>query len=242
VNPLATQKITQLRLGAGNLNQFYGETAFLVGQRAPLSGSIQGITDWNSATPYSFNQPVTYLGVQYKSTIPGIATNLNNIPTVTGWVQVDGKDGDLWIQVPPGTNYTFNSSLVGLFQKSNGLWLPMGDSATFAYKILDNTSGTVFTYPALLLPYANFVYTLRRQTYPEVTPNYSQEKQGTYIIQNDGSNLSYTHQFQEIGNDVGCTITPTLSGANVNMNYVASNQGQDLEFQFNLSGWATASL
>lgn len=237
---MALQKFSSLKLGKGPLVQLFAESQIFVEQRAPQSGSIQGITDWNIATPYSYQQPVRYQGSYYRSNI--IGTNLGNTPTVTGWDLVDGKDGDVWIQVPNGTIYSNNSAAVGLFQKVNGTWVPLSASTAFAVKLLDGTSGTAFTYGALLLPYANFTYTIRRQAYPETIPNYSQVKQGSLIVQNDGTNIIYSHEYQELGNDVACILTPVISGVNVQIQYAATTQGQDIEFRFNLSGWATGSL
>lgn len=239
---MATQKLSGIRLGAGNLAQKNGEAEVIVNTRLPYSGRLDGIAEWVNSTPYSYDQPVTYKGIQYKSTIPGSSSNTGNVPTVSGWTQVDGKDGDIWVQVPPGATYSTSSGSVGIFQKINGVWSALSASSALGVKLSNNSTGVCLTFVGLSFPYAEIRYTLRRQIYPEVTPNYAQSRQGVFIVQNDGSNITHSHEYQDFGNDVGCTLTPSLNSSNVIFTYVSDDQGKPLEFKFSISGWGTANL
>lgn len=239
---MAIQKISGFRLGEGSLTQKHHETEIKVQTRPPSNGSIDNISVWSSIVSYSFEQPVTYENKQYRSTVPGSMSNLNNIPTVSGWEEVDGKDGDIWVQVPDQNVYSTTSSSVGMFLKVGGVWTSLGASSGIGVKLLNNYSEICLKFNALSLPYAEITYTNRRQNEPEISPNYSQSRQGKFIIQNNGATLSYTHEYQDFGNDIGCSLIPSISGTEVVLTYTSTDQSKPLEFKFSLNGWATAQV
>lgn len=139
-----------------------------------------------------------------------------------------GKDGDIAVNTStPG----------GVFQRMNGIWQVV--SALLVPLTVNLNDGQIgstnaFQYSAVVFPYAKIQYTLRRGS------DETQKRQGTLVILSDSnSNTSTTLNDEriEFGGDVGVTLTISVSGGIVSINYTSTAQGIPLQLKYLVSGW-----
>lgn len=236
---MAIQKFQGLRIGNGDLLSKNIESEIFVSNLEPNSGTVSN-SPWNSSTSYSLGQNVTYLGRYWTSLTAG---NLGNQPDTSpaNWEEVHGKDGDIWIKVP-ADGFPTGGPDAQLYIKASSEWVPLSDTNPFTAYLNDNqvAADTAFEYPLSLFPYAEITYTIRRDTIPALVPSYGKYKQGKYKVLYNGVDVDWTHEFSEVGNDVGVSISFDVNSGKVRARYTSSSQSQDIELRYIIRGWAAS--
>jgi len=227
---MATPKFRNIKLGPGSSNENDFECKIFVESFSPRDGTPASV-QWDISTSYSTGNAVLYEGQSYNSLV---SSNTGNQPDVspTEWTPVDGKDGDIWVQVPVG-GFPAGGSDSELFLKVNKTWRAITGSNPLIVTLNDNqvASETAFEYPASIFPYAAVEYTIKRGA------GNSRRRKGLLIILNDGSTVSYTHEFSEIGFDVQVPLTVDLSAGKVRVRYTSANEGTAIQMRYILRGW-----
>ena len=149
------------------------------------------------------------------------------VPSPSWQIELKGvQDGDACVVVS-GANSTIQ-------QRVGGIWTSITGQPV-KVPLLDNTSGTVFSFHAANLPYAEIEYTILRGV------GYQPKKKGTITVLNAGvGQLQFSHEFIEIGGDVDVLLSMEVvagGGGTFNLNYVAGLAGQNIEFAYTLKGW-----
>ena len=236
---MAIQKLQGLKLGVGNLTDKDIESEIFVANFEPNSGSVSD-SPYNAAATYALGQNVTYLGRYWVSLV---ASNLGNQPDTspTEWEEVHGKDGDIWIKTP-ADGFPAGGPDVQLYIKASTEWVPLSSTNPFTAYLTDNqvAADTAFEYPLSLFPNAEITYTIRRDTIPALVPSFGKYKQGKYIVLYNGIDLDWTHEFSEVGNDVGVVLTFDVSSDKIRARYTSANQSQDIEMRYIIRGWAAS--
>lgn len=215
---MAIQKQEVVGLGPSGLND-NSATSFIFSSFGPIGA-------WDVSTAYAQNQCVEYNGNVYRS---NVATNTGNQPDITpiSWTQIyrGVKDGDICI-----VNLT---NAADYRQRNNGIWVSLANVPN-SITLVDGqlVSAVAFQYLGSSFPFAKVEYTLRRSAGTGI------QRKGVFELLNDGtSSVQYSHQFEELGPDVGCDITIGMSGGNVQLSYTSSNQGLPLTLLYTIRGW-----
>lgn len=228
---MALPKYRGLKLGPGNLNDKNLESEVFVEDRVPLNGK-PGTVAWAIGSTYNIGDAVTYNGLSYNSLILG---NVGNQPDTSPseWQLVDGKDGDVWIQVPTA-GFPAGGGDAEIWIKVNTIWRPLAWSNPLTFALNDGqiTPEVAFEYPANLLPFAVIEYTVRRGG------GHSRKREGRFIILNDGGSETTTHEFNEIGADVNCPFSIEFNAGKIQCKYTSTLEGTAIELRLTLRGWA----
>jgi len=236
---MAIQKLQGLKLGSGNLTDKNIESEIFVANFEPTGGTVSG-TVWAASSTYAISQNVTHLGKYYTSLIAG---NMGNDPETspTEWQEVHGKDGDIWIKVPED-GFPTGGVDAQIYLKTSSFWVPLSSANPFTEYLNDNqiAEETAFSYPLSIFPMAEITYSIRRDTIPSISPSYGKYKEGRYVVLYNGVDVDWTHEFSEVGNDVGVSLTFDVSGGNVRVRYTSQNQTQGIEMRYVIRGWAAS--
>jgi len=237
---MAKQKFQGLRLGDGSLLDRDIESEVFVANFAPTGGTVSD-SIWNSVTSYAINQNVTFQNRYWKSLV---AANLGNQPDTspTEWEEIHGKDGDVWIQTP-AAGFPDGGTDVQMYLKTNSYWVPISPANPFTAYLNDNqaAAATAFSYPLSLFPMVELTYTIRRDVIPAISPSYGKYRQGTYRILYNGVDLDWTHEFSEVGNDIGVSLTFDVNSGNVRVRYTSTSQAQGIEMRYVIRGWSASA-
>jgi hypothetical protein len=228
---MATAKYKSIKFGPGSYANKNGESEWFIEQRAPYSG-IPGTVIWSVSTTYFTGDAVTYKGISYNA----ISGNIGQQPDITPfvWSQVDGKDGDVWIQVPVA-GFPLGGSDVEMYMKANNAWQGIKGTPTYVSLLenpLPNAPVVAFEIPAGAFRYAKIEYTVSRNN------NIARQRKGTFEILNDGSNLNYSNEFVELGNDVNTYFTLNCSAGKVRVLYTNDTEGTTVDIKYTVKGWA----
>lgn len=226
---MAVTKQSSIKLGQGSLTTKNGESQIFCEQRAPVNG-VPSESAWSVGTTYSLADPVRYGEFYYNSLQAG---NLGNQPDISPlwWIQIDGKDGDMWIQVP-AAGYPTGGSDVSFYQKKSNSWLNLAFSP-LKISLVDGqlTSETAFQVLGSAFRYLEIDYTIRRGS------GHGRKRAGKIVVLNDGSNVTHDHSFTEIGSDVNVPFDVDISGGNVRLRYTSVLEGSAIELAYYLKGW-----
>jgi hypothetical protein len=176
---------------------------------------------------YAQYNVVEYSGTVYRSKISS-NTNLEPDTNPNSWetLFVGIQDGDIAVVV--------NGSSSAITQRTSGAFVSTG-STPISVTLADNQpSPTVaVTFLGSSFAFAKFEYTLTRGA------GQGQKRKGTYNVLNDTTitDVEYDHMFNDIGNDVGVSMTWSYSGASVQLLYTSTNQGLALALKYTLGGW-----
>jgi hypothetical protein len=227
---MALPKYSGLKLGPGAFNEKSLESQVYIEPAVPRNGTV-GIIAWNTGTSYNTGAPVLYDNISYNSLTSG---NVGNQPDISpsDWVQVDGKDGDIWIQVP-AAGYPAGGADTEMYIKNNTVWRPFSGANPIKVFLNDGqiAEDSAIEFPAGLFPYCELVYTVKRGAGDNI------KRAGKFIILNDGGSVNYSHEFNEIGIDVLVPFSVDLSTGNVRLRYTSALQGNTIELRYNLKGW-----
>jgi len=219
---VAKQQVDVLALGRGNLNSSTDASTVFSANNV--------VTTWSSSTTYAQYNVVEYAGNAYRSKI---ASNLNNEPDTSpnDWetLYVGVKDGDVCVVIA-GSGST-------ILQRKSTVWSALV-AAPIVVPLVDGQASpaTAIQFLGNSLTYAKVTYTLVRGTYPSA----GRMRAGTFNVLNDGvvSNVSYDHEFTDIGADVEAYMSWTYSGTNVELQYTSTSLGVPLYFEYSISGWS----
>ena len=236
---MAVQKIQGLKLGSGDVTDKSVESEFFVANFGPTGGVVSNVA-WASSSTYALNQNITHQGKYYNSLVAG---NIGNDPETSPvqWLEVHGKDGDVWVQVP-AAGFPAGGVDAQIYIKTSSYWVALSSANPFTEYLNDNqvTETTAFSYPLSLFPMAEITYTIRRDTIPALIPSYGKYKEGKYIVLYNGVGVDWTHEFAEIGNDVGVLLTFDINSGNVRARYTSASQLQGIELRFVIRGWSAS--
>lgn len=227
---MSTSKLSRLKLGPGFINDKNFESEIFAESRAPLDGTAAS-AEWNVGTLYSIGDPVIHEEVTYNA----LQSNIGKTPGAVGseldWAIVDGKDGDIWIQVPTA-GFPAGGTDSEVYIKVGSVWRPMSDSNPKTVALINGTVSeeTAFKYKAAALPYAVVSYTVRRGT------GHGEKRQGLMIILNSGAVFNYTHEFTEIGSDVNVPFSVDYDSGDIRLRYT-SVAGSAIELRYIIKGW-----
>ena len=228
---MAISKFTRIKLVPGNINEKNLESEVFSESRTPLDGEA-AVLLWASGITYAKGDALLYENLSYNSLING---NTGNQPdsSPSEWSLVDGKDGDIWIQVPVG-GYPTGGGDTEIYIKNLTVWRALSGANPKTIALVDGqlTEETAFEFPAGFLPYATIEYTVRRGS------SHGRKRAGTFKILNSGGDPEFTHEFTEIGNDVNVPFTVDYSGGKVRLRYTSVNESSAIELRFSLKGWA----
>lgn len=227
---MAIAKYSGLKLGPGQMNQKSFESEFFSEARAPQNGT-PGTTAWVNVTVYTIGDPIIYNGLSYNSLILG---NVGNQPDISplAWYLVDGKDGDIWVQVP-AAGFPSGGGDSEIWIKVATLWRPLAWTNPTTVSLVDGqlTDDVALEFPAGVLPYCVLEYTVKRGA------GLSRKRTGKMVILNDGSIANQTHEFQEIGFDVQVPFTVDLFAGKVRILYTSVAEGNAIELRYAIRGW-----
>ena len=227
---MATPKYRDIKLGPGNFNNQDLESHIYVEAFTPRDGT-PGTVNWGATTTYALNEPVLFEGQSYNSLIN---SNIGNQPDISPaeWGPVDGKDGDVWIQVP-AAGFPTGGDDSEIYLKVNKIWRPLSFSNPITKNLVDGqlTTEVAAEYPATLFPYAVLEYTVRRGS------GHNRKRSGLMIILSDSATVSYTHETNDIGADVNCPFSVSVSAGVVSLNYTSTLEAIPIELRYILRGW-----
>jgi hypothetical protein len=229
---MALPKYSGIKLGPGAINNQSYESQIYVEVGSPKNGEAATVA-YDSGTTYSVDAPVLYNGVSYNSLQAG---NLNNQPDISPlfWVEVDGKDGDIWIQVP-SAGFPSGGGDTEIWLKTNKVWVAVAETSPVTVSLVDGqlTDTSALEYPKTTLPFALITYTVRRGS------SHDRKRAGTLLILNDTSGVvTHTHTFDEIGSDVNVPFTVDLLGSRIRVRYTSAAEGFPIEMRYSIKGWA----
>jgi hypothetical protein len=229
---MALPKYSGIKLGPGALNNQSYESQVYVEVGSPKNGT-PGTVDWAIGNTYIVDAAVLYNGVSYNSLTSG---NVGNQPDIspTFWSKVDGKDGDIWIQVP-SAGFPSGGGDVELWLKANTVWRSVAETSPVTVSLVDGqlTDASALEYPKSALPYALINYTVRRGS------SHDRKRAGTLLILNDTSGVvTHTHTFDEIGSDVNVPFTVDLLGSKIRVRYTSAAESFPIEMRYSIKGWA----
>lgn len=229
---MATPKYKNIKFGPGAFNEKNAESEWFIEQRAPYSG-VPGTVAWDIITTYSSGDAILYQGISYNSLQ---AANTGNQPDISPlwWSPVDGKDGDVWMEIPAAA-YPIGGGDVELYLKANNTWQGVkGTPVTVALVDGQLTPAVAFEFPASTFRYAKVEYTIKRGS------GHGRKRKGMFEILNDGTspNPVYSHEYNEIGNDVNVPFIIDYSGGKVRVLYTSVLEGVVIECKYVVKGWA----
>jgi hypothetical protein len=227
---MAIAKYSGLKLGPGQMNQRNFESEFFSETRAPNNG-VPGTIDWVISNTYVIGNAVTYNGLSYNSLILG---NIGNTPDVSpsSWSLVDGKDGDVWVQVP-AAGFPVGGGDSEIWIKVNTIWRPLAWTNPTTVALTDGqlTSDIALEYPVSVFPYCVMEYTIKRTT------GLSRKRTGKMVILNDGSVVRFSHEFQELGFDVNVPFDLDIFAGKVRILYTSAAEGLSITMRYVIRGW-----
>ena len=143
----------------------------------------------------------------------------------------DGKDGDVWVQVPVA-GFPAGGADVEMYIKSSNAWQGIKGTPV----IVSLTDGQVASAVALEIPAAAFRYAKVEYT---VKRSVGRKRKGTLEILNDGSspNPTYSHEYIELGSNVNVPFTVDYSGGKVRVLYTSTLEGIAIECKYTIKGW-----
>ena len=215
---MATQKIDVLALGRSNLTDN--------SNAALIFSSNNVVALYDPSVTYAQYNVVEYSGRMYRSKV---ASNLGNTPLTSPsqWetMYIGVKDGDV--------AFVVNGAFSTVLQRVNGFWTDLsGQPATVALVDGQGSPADAFIFLATNKSFAKIEYTLRRGT------DQSTKRFGVYNVANDNiSTVQYDHAYNQIGADVGITVTWVLTGGNVRMQYTSALQSLPIELRYTIKGW-----
>lgn len=226
---MAVTKQSSIKLGQGALTTKNGESQIFCEQRAPIDG-IPSESAWSVGTSYSLGAAVRYGEYYYNSLQAG---NLGNQPDTSPlwWIQIDGKDGDMWIQTPVA-GYPAGGSDVSFFQKKNNAWTSLAYNP-LKISLVDGqiAPATAFQVVGSAFRFLQIDYTVRRGS------GHGRKRAGKITVLNDGSNVIHDHSYNEIGSDVNVPFDVDISGGYVRLRYTSALEGSAIELAYYLKGW-----
>lgn len=214
---MALNKIDVLSLGRGSLKD---------NDNAIIAFSANNIVaDWSAATTYAQYNIVEHSGKVYRSKV---ASNLANDPTSSPsqWETLysNVKDGDICFVIS-GADST-------ILQRANGTWKAYRHPAIHLSLTEGAYQSSALTFIGGSYHFAKMEYTIKRGS------GEGRKRVGTLDILNDGtSDISYSHEFTEIGDDVNVWLTPTISAGIVDIKYDSAFEGNDIFMEYKLLGW-----
>lgn len=227
---MALPKYSGLKLGSGAFNEKSLESQVYIEPAEPKNGAV-GVVLWNIGTSYNTGDPVIYDNIGYNSLT---SLNVGNQPDTSpsDWAEVDGKDGDIWIQVP-AAGYPAGGGDTEIYIKNNTLWRPLSGANPAKVFLNDGQilEDTAIEIPAGVFPYCELIYTVKRGAGDNI------KRAGKFIILNDGGLVTYSHEFNEIGVDVQVPFLVDLSTGKVRLRYTSALQGNTIELRYNIKGW-----
>ena len=216
---MAQEKLNVMAIGPGNMTS--------QAATARLFASNLACTTFDPAVTYAANNVVEYSGNIYRS-LQG--SNIGNTPASGSayWhlELVSTHDGDVCFVV--------NGSSSSIQQRSGGLWVSAGGTPV-EISLVDGqlTATDAFVYAGSFLPYAEIQYTIRRGA------GQGSKRKGLLIILNDGSGtFQYSHEFLELGNDIGVTLVLSMAGGTFHVGYTSVATGAPITMDYTLKGWA----
>lgn len=182
---------------------------------------------WDVAVTYPAEAAVEYSGAIYKSKIAG---NLALQPDTNdaSWEKVVDAvhDGDMCVVV------LGNKS--DLQERVAGTWISIGGQPkTIALVDGQIAPALAFQYDPSGFPYAKIEYTIRRGS------GHNRKRRGEYIVLTDGSSaVTTSHSFEDLGSDVGVTLSVQLDSGLIKIYYTSLLDGNAIEFAVCLKGWS----
>ena len=227
---MAIVKINGLKLGTGDINEKDFESEVFSIDRAPLDGTPATL-EWSNGTTYNIGEAALFDEISYNSTTN---SNTDNQPDLSplDWVQVDGKDGDIWIQTP-SAGFPAGGGDTEIYLKNLTVWRPLSGANPKTLALVDGqlTEETAFEFPAGFLPYAAIEYTVRRGS------GHGRKRKGLFQILNANADPEFTHEFLEIGSDINVHFTINYSGGKIRLRYTSVAESSPIELRFSLKGW-----
>jgi hypothetical protein len=228
---MALPKYSGIKLGPGAMNNQSFESQIYVEVGSPKNGT-PGTTDWDAGTSYLVGAAVLYNGTSYNA----LTANIGQQPDISpsDWVEVDGKDGDIWIQVP-SAGFPSGGGDVEIWLKVNTVWVAVAETSPITVALNDNQVAldSALEYPKSALPFALVTYTVRRGV------GHARKRAGRLLILNDTSGtVVHSHEFDEIGSDVNVPFTVDELGSKIRVRYTSANEGLAIEMRYSIKGWA----
>lgn len=229
---MALPKYSGIKLGPGAINDRNYESQIYVEVGSPKNGT-PGTVDWGAGNTYLVDAAVIYNGVSYNSLSSG---NIGNQPDISPsfWAEVDGKDGDIWIQVP-SAGFPSGGGDAEIWLKVNTVWRSVAETSPVTVSLVDGqlTDASALEYPKTTLPFALVTYTVRRGS------SHDRKRAGTLLILNDTSGVvTHTHTFDEIGSDVNVPFTVDMLGSKIRVRYTSAAESFPIEMRYSIKGWA----
>jgi len=227
---MAIAKVSGLKIGPDNINSKNLECEVFSFDRKPKDGTPATL-EWASGTTYNTGDAVLFEEISYNS-----LTNSNNgnqpDTSPLNWVVVDGKDGDLWIQVPAG-GFPAGGGDTEIYIKNFTVWRPLSGSNPKTISLVDGqtTEATAFEFPSGFLPYATIEYTVRRGS------GHGRKRKGVFNILNANADPEFTHELLEIGSDINVPFSVDYSGGKIRLRYTSVLESSAIELRFLLKGW-----
>ena len=215
---MAIQKNDAIAIGRGNINQNSESPVIFAANNTPET--------WLISITYAQYNVVEHSGKIYRSKIAG---NTGNTPfsSPSQWETYVNqiKDSDVCI-VASGANSS-------MYQRIAGIWGAVG-SATLTMSLNDGqlTPAPAITFLGSLRAFSKIEYTVRRGF------GHGRKRKGVFNILNDTiSAINYDHEFVEIGIDTNVTLTPTMSGSDMVLEYTSAAESVAIEMKYILTGW-----
>ena len=216
---MAQQKLNVMALGPGGMTSNASTSR--------VFASPKPCRVWDVGVTYGANEVVESSGAVYRSIAVGNVGNTPASPSSFWGLEITGsQDGDVCIVVS-GVQSSLQMRIGGTWTSISGqpLVIPLVDGQL--------TVADAFTFSAGNLPYAEITYTVRRGA------GHSDKRQGTLTVLNAGAGqIQFSHEFIEIGADVGVTFALSVDGGGVfHVGYISVNQGAAIEMAYALKGW-----
>lgn len=228
---MALPKYRGIKLGPGSFSDLTGECELFVEARSPNNGT-PGTVEWDVGSTYNIGDAVVYEGLSYNSLV---GSNLGNQPDTSPseWKPVDGKDGDIFIQVP-SAGFPAGGGDVDIFLKVDTVWRALAETSPPTVALVDGqlSEATAVELPAGIFPFAEISYTVKRGS------GHSRKRKGVFTILNDGSTVEYSHEFDEIGADVNVPFSVDIAGGLIRLRYTSVLEGSAIELKYSVKGWA----
>jgi hypothetical protein len=213
---MAIQKHNLIHIGFGQIKTTDGT--------ARIFSANNRCDFYDSGFSYSIGNVVESGSNIYRSLVNA---NEGNDPANPAFWQVEligVRDGDIAIAVISGQS--------DMIQRNGSAWISLAGQPAYT-ALNDNQSSALeaFSYSATGMRKATIKYTIRRGAY------HGKKRSGVYEVMNDGVNVEYSNEFNEIGDDVGVTFSFGISAGNVVVSYTSANQSQAIELAYVINGW-----
>lgn len=215
---MALEKIDVLALGRGNLTD---------NSNAAIAFSANNtVALWAIGITYAQYNIVEYSGRVYRSKV---ASNLGNQPDTSPsqWetLYLGVKDGDV--------AFVINGGASTILQRAGGVWTDLGSApATVALVDGQLSPADAIVFLGSDKSWARISATIRRGS------GHGRKRMSVYGILNDNiSDVEYSHKFDDIGSDINVVFTFIMSGGNVHMQYTSASEGNAIEMKYIIEGW-----